>query len=212
MNKVLSFILGAAAGSFLTWKLLEEKYKNIVNTELEAMDEYYKGLYVDKAETSTEKVEQPSIKIEEVKEDKNTVTKEITQKKPITYYYDKVKDLGYDIKPEDNMIITEEDDGSIWVEPGKDYIDPYVIAPEDFDEIEHYDSKSWTLYSDSVITNDVGEIVDEPEQFIGDCLTSFGEFEDDSLHVRNENLECDYEIIKISESFKDLNRGTTDDI
>lgn len=211
MNKLFMFALGAAAGSFLTLKILEEKYAKMLDTEIENIREYYKDNeeIIEKVEVSTEYVERPTI---EVKEVKDTVKKKIDQKKPITYYYDKVQKMGYDITPEDHMSITEEPDGSIWVGPGEDYIDPYPISPDEFGEIESYDTKSWTYYSDSVITDDLGEIVYEPESIIGDNLIHFGEYEDDALHVRNENLECDYEIIKVEESFKELNRGKTDDV
>ena len=33
-----------------------------------------------------------------------------------------------------------------------------------------------------------------------DSLNHFGEFEEDSVYVRNENIECDYEILKLEKS------------
>lgn len=204
MNKLIVFVLGAAAGSLLTWKLLDEKYRRMAEDEIEAMEEYYENLHnIKNVETFEEPIENPSVTV--VQEEPK---KFLNEKKPLTYYYDKVQKMGYDITPEDGFSIKEAEDGSIWVGPGEEYIDPYVIPPDRFEEIEHYDSKSWTYYSDSVLTNEYGEVVNDPENIIGDALSRFGEYEDDAIHVRNDNNECDYEIIKIEESFAELNRRT----
>lgn len=202
MNKLFIFGLGAAVGSLLTWKLLDEKYKKIADEEIESMKEYYESVKnIKRMETFNEKIENPTVTIEQVEEPK----KFKNEKKPITYYYDKVQAMGYDITPEDNVSITEEEDSSLWMGPGEDYIDPYVIPPEEFGEIESYDTKSWTYYADNVITDEYGDVVSDPKEIIGDTLIRFGEYEEDSLHVRNENIDCDYEIIKSEKSFKELN-------
>ena len=43
MNKLLMFTLGAAAGSLLTWKIVEGKYKKIADEEIESVKEHYKN-------------------------------------------------------------------------------------------------------------------------------------------------------------------------
>lgn len=195
MNKVFIFTLGAAVGSLLTWKLIEKKYRDLADEEIESVVEHFKEkvLEVNEKFIFSDEIEPVSEKEEQ--------------------YNGLTKDLGYDFdEDDDDAIISVDKEGNVYIEPGVDYIKPYVISPEEFDEIEHYDSRSWTLYSDGVITDDIGEIVVDPENYIGDALNHFGQFEDDSVHVRNENIECDYEIIKCEKSFTEINRGIANDI
>lgn len=222
MNKVFIFGLGAAIGSLLTWKLLDEKYKKIADEEIQSVKDMYNEKKeiestIVKAEVSNEKAANPSIKIEEQKEDtheklNNLIARRKERTKERENYFKKVaQDLGYDIDKDDDVVVTEEADGSLWMSPKNDYVSPYVISPDEFGDTQYFENKSWTYYSDHIITDEVGQIVDDPEDYLGDCLDSFGEFEDDAVHVRNENLECDYEVIKVEQSFRDLNRETIND-
>lgn len=74
---------------------------------------------------------------------------------------------------------------------------PYVIPPEEHGEIEEYETESWTYYADGVITDEQDRIVENVADIIGiDPLDHFGEYEEDSVFVRNEFLRCDYEILR----------------
>ena len=134
MNKVIIFVLGAAAGSLVTWKVLDEKYRQLTHEEVEAVREYYK---------SREKTEKE--KDETIFEPEELEEKEV--------YEEMVEDLGYTVD----------------VPPAKEFIAPYVIAPEEFGDIEGCETKNWTLYADGILTDEVGNIVFEPEEVIGDA-------------------------------------------
>ena len=59
-------------------------------------------------------------------------------------------------------------------------------------------------YADGVVTDDEREIVDDWADLIGpDFMTHFGEYEDDSVFVRNTVLKADYEILKDLSPFHD---------
>lgn len=78
---------------------------------------------------------------------------------------------------------------------------PYVIPPEEFDEIG-YETVSLTYYADGVLTDEDDNIIEDPETLIGDeALTSFGEYEQDSVFVRNDENATDYEILLDSRTF-----------
>lgn len=187
MKNILIFSLGAAAGSLLTWKLIEKKYKKIADEEIESVREYYKNKIDGTIKTSTGL----SI-VEPVKETESTTT---------TASYTKlINDLEYS-----NQDSNQDDDYTIYIEPGVDFIEPYVISPEEFGEVDAYETKSWTYYSDFVLTDEEGEIVSDPENIIGDALSHFGDYEDDSVYVRNENTFCDYEILKHCKTFSEVN-------
>ena len=74
---------------------------------------------------------------------------------------------------------------------------PYVIAPYDFGEVDGYRTISLTYYADGILEDEDGEVVTGVNELIGsDALLTFGEYEDDSVFVRNEQLETDFEILK----------------
>ena len=56
---------------------------------------------------------------------------------------------------------------------------------------------SLTYYSgNGVLVDDNEEQVDNVEELVGeDSLKHFGEYEDDSVYVRNDERKCDYEIL-----------------
>ncbi len=182
MNKAITFIFGAAVGaaaaSFITYKLVDEKYKKIADEEIESVKELYKNK-LNKLSVLNEPVEVKKINIPEE-------------------YADVVEDLGYSNKE-------DEKNYEIFVEPGDETVAPYVIHPDEYGEVYDYDKYSWTYYADGVITDDAGEIVVDLDNMIGDALDHFGEYEDDSVHVRNENIGCDIEILRYDKPFGEIN-------
>lgn len=186
MNKVIAFVLGATAGSLITWKLVEKKYKELADQEIADVVAYYKN------KEKTEETNEPKLVEHYVETDELDNTR--------TEYTRKVSDLGY------TEVTKEVEKKEVWLEPGVDYIAPFTITPEEFGD-RGYTTKNWTYYSDFVLTDEIGDIICEPEKFIGDGLEHFGEYADDSVFVRNENIECDYEILKVEESFTEINGG-----
>lgn len=187
MNKVIAFVVGAAAGSLLTWKLLEKKYKQMADEEIAAVKEYFRNKEVETKEELIERF---------VEEDKLDGTK--------TEYTKMVNDMGYTSASRSTEYSVEED-GSIYMAPGPEEVAPYVISPEEYGAKTNYRIECWTYYADSVVTDNDDEIVWNPESIIGDALEHFGDYEDDSVHVRNEKFECDYEILKNEHTFTEIN-------
>lgn len=82
---------------------------------------------------------------------------------------------------------------------------PYVISPEDFGEYEDYETISLTYYKDKVLTDELNEIVEDIEETVGEeSLNHFGEYEDDSVFVRNDSKRCDYEILLVDQFYSDV--------
>ena len=83
---------------------------------------------------------------------------------------------------------------------------PYIIEPEIFGEDPDYETISLTYYADGVLTDENNCIIDpgEIESLIGEeSLDHFGEYEDDSVFVRNEERKTDYEILAIQSNYDD---------
>ena len=84
-------------------------------------------------------------------------------------------------------------------------IKPYVISPEEFGEFEDYERISLSYYADQVLADEDDEKVDDADNVVGlESLTHFGEFEDDSVFVRNDRLKCDYEILLDQRTYSDV--------
>ena len=81
---------------------------------------------------------------------------------------------------------------------------PYVIAPEEFEEND-YDTVTLFYFEDDVVTDEQHNIIDNIDELIGDdALNHFGEYEDDSVFVRNDVTKTDYEILKDGRNFSDI--------
>ena len=112
---------------------------------------------------------------------------------------------------------TEEEDEEIDI---NDYIEDcsgeriFIIAPEEFGDIDGYETTSLNYFTDGVLADIDGEVLNNVEELIGDreVLTHFGEYEDDTVFVRNEKLEIDIEICVDSRKYSDLFDGRYSDV
>lgn len=79
----------------------------------------------------------------------------------------------------------------------KDVVEPYVISPGEYDE-NGYDTVSLYYYEDGVLENAITrEVIENADELIGtDFAEHFGEFEPDSVYVRNDEIETDFEILR----------------
>lgn len=73
---------------------------------------------------------------------------------------------------------------------------PYVISPEEVEDSD-YNLETLTYYSDGVLTDDYDMVIENPENIVGtDFMNHFGEYENDTVYVRNDEKELDYEILR----------------
>ena len=192
MKNLLCFVAGAAIGSVVTWKLIEKKYKDLADEEIESVIETFKNrkprITKDEVKETVEKV------INKCKESKETVENIVTAE-------------GYSIENEEEIDEDDESNYTVDVDPGVEVIVPYVITPEQFGEYNEYGTKTLTYYADNVLTDEIDNPItsDEMETMIGpDALDHFGEYEDDSVYIRDEMNEMDYEILKSEKTFSEI--------
>ena len=177
-NVFLAFAAGAAAGSITTWFLVKSKYEQIAQEEIDSVKEAF------------------SKKATPVETENNAAAKaEPKEEKPgIMEYAALLRERGY-IK---NTSSTEnEKEREAFMEK------PYIISPEEFGEFDDYEKISLTYYSkDEILTDENDEIVDDVDDIVGiEALNHFGEYEEDSVFVRNDRLKCDYEILLDLDSY-----------
>lgn len=186
IKKVFIFTLGATAGSLITWKLVKDKYKKLADEEIESVVEMFK-----KREDELKYCADDIITTQKAALD-------------VMEYDKKVEDLNYTATAGLAEVV-EDTEGIFETEADiKEYIKPYVILPEEFGEFGA--TKCLTYYSDFVLADEKDDMIDDPESLIGDALEHFGEYEDDCVHVRNENREIDFEILKSEKLFTEIHR------
>lgn len=176
--KGMIFAAGAAIGSVVAWKMVKTKYEQIAQEEIESVKEAF-GRKSDDTEEPSEN------------EEENIVTAGPSVAEEIRGIVEK---LGYTAesneKEEPNEESKEEED-----EEDMDS-KPYVISPDEFGDCE-YITVSLSYYLDGIVTNEQGKIVANTDELIGeDFADHFGEYEDDSVFVRNDRLGMDFEILK----------------
>ena len=98
---------------------------------------------------------------------------------------------------------TESDD-----KEGEEMDEPYVIPPEEYGEEDGYETGCLTYYADGVLTDDADNIIENIDATVGaDFASHFGEYEDDSVFVRNPVYATDYEILADSRAYSEIVGG-----
>lgn len=180
LNKnFVMFTVGAVIGSAVSWMILKKQYEDRVKQEVTSVKEALGMLRKKENEEDIKKEENDdSIAYKPTKDDLATLQKTIET----NGYRD------YSTRNEEEKKVTE----------------PYVIAPNEFDEIG-YETQSITYWADKIVTDDDGNIIEDYESHIGeDALNHFGEYEEDSVYVRNDEEETDYEILLDLRNYRDV--------
>ena len=184
MNKFIfvAFIAGAATGSAVAWIYAKKKYETLANEEIREVREFYANRQKEPVADQTEKED---------------IHPDVVQEKPdIMSYAAKLKEEGYTDytcveKPEVKPMI-----------PGDR---PYVIPPNEFGEFDDYERISLMYYADVVLCDDEDVPVDNIDSVVGeDYADHFGEYEDDSVFVRNDARRCDYEILRSLRTYEEV--------
>lgn len=179
LSKILIFAAGALTGSIVTWKVFKARYEIISDSE-------------EAEETPSDENEARDRSyelIDEFREKKKQRQEDRAEVKNIC------KGQGYgqydDMKGDD-----------------EDMDRPYVIPPEEVGE--DYDVVSLNYYTDGVLADDKGNVIrkENYNEFVGaDFADHFGEYEDDSVFVRNNVLQKDYEILMEYRAYSDVYKG-----
>ncbi len=177
----LAFCVGAVAGYAIGVRLVKETYEQKYLMDVRAVKERLRS-----CQTGEGTAEEPE---EEPAQPEETEGKAVERMD----YRARVRDMGYD------TIESKPD-------PDED-LRPRVISPDEFGEMEGYEVISLTYYDDGVLTDtkDLPMGDDDIEEQIGkESLNHFGEYEDDSVFVRNDRLKTDFEILKDMRSYADV--------
>ena len=207
-TNVLVFAVGAAIGSAVTYAVLKPKYERMIQEEVDSFKRDFVECMTDIKAASDEESEDED-------EERPGDTDNAHQ-----IDWDALEDLDEEeeeFDPDDESLneyeevlkkYTSEKGGAVTVAKN-----PYVISPFDFGEIDEYNRISLTYYADGVLEDEDQEIVTDVDDLIGvGSLNTFGEYEDDSVFVRNERLRTDFEILKDYRTYAEANGNSPDQV
>ena len=208
LKGVLIFVLGAAAGSLATWKLIEKKYKDIAQEEIDSVKDTFskmkKNEYPDKLEDypDFEEFDDSDDSYDSDDEEPKSEQKIDRNNKPDIVEYAKIlSESGYT-----NYADRQDKKEKKGVEP-VEYERPYVISPDEFGEKDGYENVTLTYYADGVLTDYFDNVISNVDEVVGfDSLDHFGEYDEDAVFVRNEKMETDYEILRDLRDFNESDK------
>lgn len=191
MNKATGlfiFTIGAAVGSVVTWQYTKKIYEQ---RNQEEIDSVKKTLPKRTPDMTWIPYPPNSVRTDPAPEkEKETARVDRFEEKPNISQYAKIlKEKRY-----------TTNDGSPTAESK-----PYVISPDEFGDFDEYERISLTYYADQVLADDNDERIIDVDKVVGaESLTHFGEYEDDSVFVRNDMLRCDYEILMDTRTYSEI--------
>lgn len=82
---------------------------------------------------------------------------------------------------------------------------PYIISPDAYGEEEDYRMIELIYYADGVLAEENDEVIEDPDDIVGPgALTHFGEYEDDSVYVRDDARKRDIQILLDPAKYTDI--------
>lgn len=190
LKTIIVFLMGVSVGGGAVWYLTKDKYAKIAEDEINSVKEAYARREQQKSST-----QETDISTDKVVVQVPAATGKVQDKGDITDFVRRVQGDGR-YTNYSTTSVPEKSSGS-QEEPEEESVKaPYVISPDDFDELEGFTPVSLNYFADGVLADERGVVIEDPEKLIGDGLEHFGEYEEDSVFVRNELLKCDYEILR----------------
>lgn len=190
-SSLMAFMLGMAVGSVVTWKTIKNRYERRIEEDRKSLEEMYAAKRTADAKKKQE---------ENPPSDPQKIAEQARDKPDISEYTRRIQGEGYlNYANGENMAETKKEPPRT-----KNVEIPYVISPDEFGEMVGYEKISMTYFSDGVLTDENNEPLDDVEEIIGDGLEHFGEYEADSVFVRNDAKKCDYEILRDLREFSEV--------
>ena len=201
MHKALYFAFGVAVGAGASWYFWKEYHRKRADEEIQSVKEAF-----------------ASKKAEEVKSEKKEVQMTVDlEADPVAYEKDRqsklqdyramVRESGYRSRTSPKDLLEDDPNEP---PPGDNVTKPYVIRPEEFDTLDNYDAVCYTYYADGVLVDEDEDPLEIPEiaTAIGlDFASHFGDYDEDSVHIRNDLRHIDYEIVRDLRKYGDFHES-----
>lgn len=183
---VVSFVVGAAMGASAAYMATRAHYRKIADEEIKSVKEMYK----EEKQKMTEKV---SVEPEEKEETEETEESEESEETVIVSWDTKEK-VNEMIKSYGHIEKYESDE-------------PHVISEEEFfdNEDDGYRSYEYYLFEDGVVSDDMGDRIERPEDVFGkDWEDGYERFDLDICYVVDPPVKTQYQILKDPRTYSEM--------
>lgn len=191
------FLAGATVGAAGAWLYCKRYYEQIAQEEIDSV----KAAFAERKPDALKNAKN----FEDAMDDNKQKANMAKLKPDLVDYAAKLQAEGYTNYSAHSEKNNNEEDETV--------VDkPRVISPDEYGDCD-YTTISLTYYSDGVLADDEDEIVDNVEDTVGaDFAEHFGDYEMDSVHIRNDRRKCDYEICKDNRSYSAVTGIDPDDM
>lgn len=196
MNRILhlvTFAVGAAAGSVATYNLVKKKFEKQYNEEIRVVKDELKSKYLTPCQhdVGVKSVDPESQPVEEA----DKPAEEMVEEDPLKEATAIVKQyISSD---------TEKPEKKTKGRTAKK--EPYIIKPEELGDIDGYKIVCLTYFADGILAYDDGTRVNDNYKLVGrQTLLKFGEYEDSVIHARNDEIKTDFEIYEDDRDYWDI--------
>jgi hypothetical protein len=224
LGLVVGLAAGATGGYFFAKRRLETKYNQIAADEIAEMREHYQSKLVALENTQTKPTVDEVVKERGYSVESQSPPMAVTPPETVV---DAAKESTEDTPPPQQNVfqkppVTPEEVGMPLVQDEWDAhkersqrspLRPYIIHRDERSEQQAYDEVTLTFYeADDVLCNESDEVIadDERERMIGEAnLEKFGHGSGDAtiVYIRNDQLECDFEVIRSPNSYAEEVHG-----
>lgn len=199
MNKSIfvAFVAGAAVGAASAFYYAKKYYERIAQEEIDSVKAEFSSRKKRESIEYVEETENPSEDDEEdpgsaETRDEEESSGEDEEKRHYNEYVQLLRDNGYAVWSKD---INED--------AKKDL--PYVISPDEYGDIFDYDQIEYTYYADDILADENNDVVTDWQRYMGkDALNHFGEYEEDSIYIRNDMLKTEYAVLLDDRKYVDV--------
>ena len=199
MNKIVIFgigaIVGAAAGAGITYLCMKDNVKT-VNVETASQD-YKDAVRTDPDELRDYYIQQLVDLGFEVREE------EVNEDNYDDYIFE--KETTSRVNPLEEEEDEEDADDLSPIEPNPE---PYEIQGRDLGQIESYDCETINWYKgDHTMCDENYDLIDDWKNNVGDIEDRLMKESEDSIYIRNEMQQTDYEVLIYEDSYKHAVEG-----
>lgn len=196
MKGFLKFVAGIGVGIAISWSYHKNKYEEMIQEEVESLRNAKKikhGDAVKEEFLADENKKGTDVKEEIDNASEEAYKEEIERAKTIINY---------------NKYSTKRDEERSCEKTGcKNPL--YIITPDEFASRDGYDTDTFYIFEDNIIADDNNKRIDNVKETFGltveEIRDQFGVYEEDSVYIRNEKIDMDYEILRELDTYEKRN-------
>lgn len=193
---ILLFTAGAAVGSLVTWKVVKTKYERIAQEEIDSVKETW-GRLMRESDDDIYEDDMDEEELERIREEQEHAAV-MTDYTTLAGKYSRTSDVEVENGKEG------EEDYEVPIMNG-----PCVITPDEYGDGNYDHSLSCITYysGDDVLADDWGVTLDIEETIGREALDHIGDYAEGVVHVRNERLQIDYEVVQDARTYTEVMRA-----